>query len=674
MSVFWALVRDAAAQPSPEKLVIPCTTDNYQVTHDANGLPWVSSTPVQTPMGSHIPAPIPENEQARLRTLRSYELLDTDRNDKVLDSLVNTVARSLSTEFCLVSLVDEKRQFFKAAVGLEAAETPRDIAFCAWAILPSAEPEPEIFIVEDATKDRRFAGNPLVQGAPHIRFYAGVPLVAPNGHRLGTLCAIDSKTRKMEPAEQEMLSSMASLVMRELESRRKRPLLDDNVVPRSLRLRKTLQQVSHHIRTPLHTISGSLELMERPSDPDQAQLLDDLTGGVAALLENVTGLLETIKSPRSTPVTSPSCRPSLLMPNVADRSPGTPNKPQTPEPPSTPSKPPTPRPQTPGRPPTPSKPFPIPSALFSTSNGNSRESTLATGSFSLPDPHHNSSGSFSLSDSRQNSSGKKAQSVCPLCGSSSSLKLSIPEPSPEMRVPCTPLLTPGGAGNSSTTPAPESGIGSLRTLIVDDQLMNLKILNRMLTRLGVQNIDQRVNGQECVDAVKEKDYDIVFLDLQMPVMGGTQAAALISQLPRVPYLVAITADATSGAQTRCESAGFHWFLLKPTTLDLVREAMWLGTRHEAGKMGRRWSNAEAESDVRGHSPPLPLALTPAYPSSHYTLRRSWRVKRKGARVTYVDTDQGAVGYGGEEFRMSPFGLGVFLERDPTVSTSTSFGG
>jgi PAS domain S-box-containing protein len=159
-------------------------------------------------------APLPENEAARLETLQRYAVLDT-LPEQEFDDLSRLAALICGTPIALVSLVDANRQWFKAKVGIDVPETPRDVAFCAHAIL-----EPGVMVVRDALTDERFRTNPLVTADPKVRFYAGAPLVSPEGHALGTLCVVDHIPRDLSPAQLDALKALGRLVVNELELRR----------------------------------------------------------------------------------------------------------------------------------------------------------------------------------------------------------------------------------------------------------------------------------------------------------------------------------------------------------------------------------------------------------------------------------------------------------------------
>ncbi len=155
---------------------------------------------------------LPEGE--RLRLLRSFEILDTPAED-AFDRITQVAAHVVGAPVALVSLVDESRQWFKSKVGVEVDETPREYAFCSQAIR-SSEP----MVVEDASRDDRFRNNPLVAGGQGIRFYAGMPLVSPEGAGLGTLCVIDREPRNLTAQQLEVLGLLARHVESEMNLRR----------------------------------------------------------------------------------------------------------------------------------------------------------------------------------------------------------------------------------------------------------------------------------------------------------------------------------------------------------------------------------------------------------------------------------------------------------------------
>jgi len=153
---------------------------------------------------------IPKDEKQRLKNLRSLNILDTEPEER-FDRLTRMAKRMFDVPIALVSLVDENRQWFKSCIGFNLSQTSRDTSFCGHAILGD-----EIFIISDATKDERFADNPLVLNEPHIRFYAGCPLRFMDGSKLGTLCIIDKQPRNLNVDDMEALRDLASTIEREL--------------------------------------------------------------------------------------------------------------------------------------------------------------------------------------------------------------------------------------------------------------------------------------------------------------------------------------------------------------------------------------------------------------------------------------------------------------------------
>jgi len=160
-------------------------------------------------------APLPANEARRLASLRNYEVLDTP-GEAAFDDLTLLAAQICGVPTAMVSLVDENRQWFKSRLGISAAETSRDIAFCAHTIL---QPH-QVLEVRDAEADPRFAENPLVRADPHIRFYAGAPLVTGAGHALGALCVMDTVPRRLTVDQLAALEALGRRVVAQLELRR----------------------------------------------------------------------------------------------------------------------------------------------------------------------------------------------------------------------------------------------------------------------------------------------------------------------------------------------------------------------------------------------------------------------------------------------------------------------
>jgi two-component system, NtrC family, sensor kinase len=209
--------------------------------------------------------PIPPHESSRLAALQRYQILDTVA-EEAFDDLTKLAAHICGTPIALVSLVDQNRQWFKSKVGLDATETPRESAFCAHAI---CQPD-QLLVVPNALEDERFATNPLVTAAPDIRFYAGAPLVTPDGHALGTLCVIDRIPRELSQEQLAALQALGRQVISQLELRLQIDRIQKTQVQliqneKMAALSQMVAGVAHEINNPIGFIHTNLAHLNRYS-------------------------------------------------------------------------------------------------------------------------------------------------------------------------------------------------------------------------------------------------------------------------------------------------------------------------------------------------------------------------------------------------------------------------
>ncbi|MDJ1472070.1 GAF domain-containing sensor histidine kinase [Xanthocytophaga flava] len=209
---------------------------------------------------------IPSNEESRLQALQGYHILDT-QPEKDFDDIVQLASQICQTPISLISLVEQQRQWFKSRVGLDYKELPRETSFCGHAILQAG-----IFVVKDTHTDERFIDNPLVEGDPGIRFYAGIPLINPDGFRLGTLCVIDRVPRELTSEQQFALQVLGQQVVHQLELRRRNFSLMSAIEQSQAQTNrinhlnemnsKIISVISHDLRSPLNTIRGMINFLE----------------------------------------------------------------------------------------------------------------------------------------------------------------------------------------------------------------------------------------------------------------------------------------------------------------------------------------------------------------------------------------------------------------------------
>ncbi len=237
-----------------------------------------------------VPPQIPSDDQRRLRELHRYEVLDTSYEAEFND-VAQLAATICKTPIALISLIDAKRQWFKAKVGIDLNEFPRDISFCGHTIIADTE----IFEITDTSEDERFLDNPLVIGEPFIRFYAGVPLINKNGYKMGTISVLDTKPGEISAEQIFTLQTLARQVVK---------LLDQNLMNKQLETQRIkLQQqmelqnrilsiIAHDVRNPIGAVKSIIELNARKilSQQDSSELMN-MAGkqidGTVELLNNL---------------------------------------------------------------------------------------------------------------------------------------------------------------------------------------------------------------------------------------------------------------------------------------------------------------------------------------------------------------------------------------------------
>lgn len=237
--------------------------------------------------------PIPFNESYRLSILHDLTEVELP-SDSVFARASRLAAQIFDAPMATVTLVDAQTQHLKGALGLDADCIDRDTAFCSHTILGDAP-----FVVPDAARDPRFAGNPLVTGAPHLRFYAGVPLTTPEGVRLGAVCVMDTQPRsEPAPGVLDRLADIAGMVTALLSLRGEANTMINAPDGDRDALRRTkeafVELVSHELRTPLNAVIGFSELMRQEAFGALPTPYDDYADSIAESANNLLGIVDNV--------------------------------------------------------------------------------------------------------------------------------------------------------------------------------------------------------------------------------------------------------------------------------------------------------------------------------------------------------------------------------------------
>lgn len=237
---------------------------------------------------------IPADEELRLKALKEYSILDT-LPEKEYEEITYLASQICKVPISLITLIDEKRQWFKSNRGLTVTETPREVAFCAHAI----NDKQNIFIVPDSRNDERFHDNPLVTDDPYVIFYVGIPLINPDGFALGTLCVIDKEPHVLDQYQINALKALANQVMNVFELRKKTLELDTKIKEieeQNKGLEKFARLAAHDMKSPLANIVMLIDLFkndyEGVVDTAGKDLLDSISGAAMSLNQLIDGILK----------------------------------------------------------------------------------------------------------------------------------------------------------------------------------------------------------------------------------------------------------------------------------------------------------------------------------------------------------------------------------------------
>lgn len=532
-----------------------------------------------------------QNEELRLKELYSYNILDTEY-DSDFNQLVELASLICGSEMSLISLIDKDRQWFKAMKGVFMQQTSRETSFCAHAILKD-----DVFVIEDATLDERFRNNPFVTGEPNIRFYAGAPIVSENGFKLGTVCIIDSHPRQLNQYQEEALQKLARQAAILMQFKKQNSLLQQLVIEQQ-ELREKAEQaskaqqnflssMSHEIRTPLNGVIGMTDLLLASNPlPHQTECLETLKFATSNLLTVVNDILDynkittgnlllektnfdlhhllekiqrsyelqaedkgivlkVMKSPQVPQwVVGDSMRLTQILNNLVGNA----------------------------------IKFTDKGSVTIKVNHTRQEKNSTSILFEIVDT------GIGIEPAKHDLIFKEFIQANP--GTSrqfggTGLGLAITKKLLELQGGTIAVESVPGKGscfyfelcfengkapehiNAANNWQQEQKLKGLTILIVEDNAVNRMVITRLLTNWGVA-AEHAGNGFEALEKVKQRRFDLILMDLQMPEMDGITATKIIREenLYDGP-IIALTADAFFNSDLDVQKMGFSDFVLKP---------------------------------------------------------------------------------------------------------------
>jgi signal transduction histidine kinase/ActR/RegA family two-component response regulator len=526
----------------------------------------------------------PLNENERLRALFEYEILDTG-SEKAFDDLTLLASEICETPISLISLVDPDRQWFKSKVGVDVDSTDREIAFCSHAIL-----QDDLFEVQNALKDERFFDNPLVTSDPNIRFYAGTPLVSPSGQKIGTLCVISDKPKKLTSSQKKALTILGREVISQLELRmnNKKLAIANNYKT------EFLSNASHEIRTPLNAIIGlsglileNKELKEKFAE--QYDFIEQIDFSGKQLLNIINSILDLSKIEAGKMELEPvECHLLQYISNVFISLSGKAKAKSINY----------------------SKEYdfsqsePAPELVIidepklgqvlTNILGNAIKFTPANKSIKLTVSVNSNMLTITVTDEGVGISSEEQTLLFNKYAQAGSNKaegtglgLSITKGLIDLMGGSINLKSEPGKGTSvsfnlpfeipdvtsamkkETSQLDLAAVSKLSILVVEDNKVNQMVIIAMLKSLKVTaNIVG--SGEEALDDLKTHQYDVILMDINLPGIDGVETTQNIKALNIKSYILALTADVY---RTSEDKKLFNNFLTKPILLDDLKDAL-----------------------------------------------------------------------------------------------------
>ncbi|MFB9076722.1 ATP-binding protein [Flavobacterium procerum] len=524
--------------------------------------------------------PIPENEIGRLAALRRYNILDT-LPDHAFDDATKLVSYICGVPIAHISFIDESRQWFKSEIGIGVSEVPREITFCRYTILESTMVE-----INDTFLNERFKDDPNVTGGFNVRFYAGVPLTTPDGYNIGTICAVDHVTKKLDENQRNALSIVAKHVMAQLELGTKNFELDaqKKIAERAVLAKdRFLANMSHEIRTPLNAIIGFTDLLAQTSlDEIQSEYIDNVQIAGENLLLIINDILDLskIESGNLTIDSEPfNLRKTLKhvynllkikvakdvefnlyldadMPEMVIGDQGRLNQILV---------------------------NLVGNALKFTTEGEVTVSVKKT-----DETEDDYSLRFSVKDSGIGIEKNKLKTIFDRFTQAeesttrrfggTGLGLNIVKQLVDLHNAEINVKSDQGRGSeffftltykkasknqTVSKTSSSNNLGELKILLCEDNILNQKLAKSVINNFGFE-LDVANNGEEGIELLLENKYDLVLMDLQMPIKDGYQTTEYIRNEMKMSIpIVAMTAHSLVGEQERCFNVGMDAYVPKP---------------------------------------------------------------------------------------------------------------